>query len=86
VILSPPGVAEAPVPEPTALATLTLAIAAIGLRAGSRNRAAKHHIKTLESDRHSRSLQQTSSPLVDSGSSSLTQVLQPACSGVTGIA
>jgi hypothetical protein len=32
VILSPPGVAEAPVPEPTALATFTLAIAAIGLR------------------------------------------------------
>ncbi len=32
VMLSPPGVDEAPVPEPTALATLTLAIAAIGLR------------------------------------------------------
>ena len=37
VMLSPPGVAEAPVPEPTVLAAFTLAIAAIGLRGWLKN-------------------------------------------------
>ena len=51
VMLSPPGVAEAPVPEPTALATFTLAIAAIRLRGWLKKLRRRAPHKSLETNR-----------------------------------